>query len=141
MMKVLICFILNIFLLLPTFAQDHSDKHKRIEALKASFITQKLDLTPAESQKFWPVYNQYQKEISALYRQKRQNNLNNKNNPNAALNNELDFDAKILNVKKSYQKEFAKVLPAEKVLALSQAEREFREQLIKELRERRDEKN
>ena len=140
-MKILIIIILNIVLILPALAQENQDKHKKIEALKASFITQKLDLTPQESQNFWPVYNQYQKEISALYRMKRQNQLDKKNNPNATLNNDLDLDAKILSVKKSYQKEFAKVLPAEKVLALSQAEREFREQLIKELRERRDEKN
>jgi diadenosine tetraphosphate (Ap4A) HIT family hydrolase len=140
-MKILISIILNIFIVLPVLAQEHQDKHKRVEALKASFITQKLDLTPQESQNFWPIYNQYQKEISALYRMKRQNQFNKKNNPNATLNNDLDLDAKILGVKKSYQKEFAKVLPAEKVLALSQAEREFREQLIKELKERRDEKN
>jgi hypothetical protein len=140
-MKVLICFILNIFLMLPALAQQDHDKHNKIEALKASFITQKLDLTPGESQKFWPVYNQYQREISALYRQRRENRMANKGNPNAALNNDLNIEAKILDVKKSYQKEFAKVLPPQKVLALTEAEREFREQLIKELKERRQEKN
>lgn len=138
-MRVLICFILNIMLVLPALAQQEHDKHKRIEALKASFITQKLDLTPSESQKFWPVYNEYQKQLTSFYRQKRANRMENKDNPNAALNNDLNLDAKILSLRKSYQKEFAKVLPAEKVLALAEAEREFREQLIKELRERRQE--
>ena len=136
-MKILICLIFNTLFILPIFAQQDEDKHKRIEALKASFITQKLDLSPNESQHFWPLYNQYQKEIGALYRKKRQNQLDKKNNPNQVLNNDLNLDATILNVKKRYQKEFSKVLPPEKVLALAQAEREFREQLIKELKERR----
>ena len=36
---------------------------KKLQALKIAFITQKLQLTSAEAEKFWPVYNQYDNEI------------------------------------------------------------------------------
>ena len=41
------------------------NKRERIEALRVAFITQKLNLTPDESQKFWPVYNEYQDKLKS----------------------------------------------------------------------------
>jgi hypothetical protein len=43
------------------FAQ-HTDKDReRIQALKISFLTEKLDLTTKEAEAFWPIYNAYDK--------------------------------------------------------------------------------
>ncbi|GAL64001.1 Spy/CpxP family protein refolding chaperone [Algibacter lectus] len=53
-------YISTLFVLLFTvsvFAQ-HKDR-ERIQALKVSFITEKLDLTAKEAQAFWPIYNAY----------------------------------------------------------------------------------
>ncbi|MCL5129511.1 MULTISPECIES: Spy/CpxP family protein refolding chaperone [unclassified Algibacter] len=53
-------YISTLFILLFTvsvFAQ-HKDR-ERIQALKVSFITEKLDLTAKEAQAFWPIYNTY----------------------------------------------------------------------------------
>jgi Spy/CpxP family protein refolding chaperone len=48
------------FFTTPIFAQgppaDGGDKGEKIEALRIAFITQELQLTPQEAQKFWPVY-------------------------------------------------------------------------------------
>ena len=38
-------------------------QRERLESFRIQFITKKLDLTPAEAEKFWPVYNE-QKEAS-----------------------------------------------------------------------------
>ena len=35
----------------------------RLEALKIAYITNKLNLSPEEAQKFWPIYNQYSLEL------------------------------------------------------------------------------
>ncbi|HEY1024660.1 MAG TPA: hypothetical protein VGE26_05800 [Sphingobacteriaceae bacterium] len=141
-MKLIFKLVMILVLAFPAFAQsqERSKKHGEIEAIKAAFITKKLDLTADEAKEFWPVYNAYQKELSALFRQKRQNIRNADGNPSQRLSVDLDFDGQILNVKKNYRKEFEKILPPQKVLTLYQAEREFREQLIKELRERRHNK-
>lgn len=135
--------ILNIFLFvafaLTVSAQNNPEKVQRIEALKAAFITKKLDLKPEEAKNFWPVYNNYQDEMTTLVKQKRKNRTEGKDKPQEALNADVEYESKIVDVKKRYQKEFSKVLPAQKVLDLYNAEREFREELIRELRERHKE--
>ena len=44
---------------------DGDDKNtgSRLEAMKIAWLTKKLELSPEEAQKFWPIYNQYTKEI------------------------------------------------------------------------------
>jgi len=39
------------------------EQRERLESFRIQFISKKLDLTPAEAEKFWPVYNE-QKEAS-----------------------------------------------------------------------------
>ena len=36
---------------------------ERIRAYKTAYITQELDLSSSEAEKFWPVYNEYDKKI------------------------------------------------------------------------------
>ncbi len=96
---------------------------EKIKALKIAFITQKLQLTPDEAQKFWPIYDQYENEIKGLQ-------LDNKNGP--ALENE----EKLLNIRKKYLNSFEKVLGPQKTNKLFNAERDFREVLIRRLQNR-----
>ncbi len=119
----------------PSFQKQ--DRAKQIEALKIGFITRKLDLSPEESQRFWPVYNNYQKDLAEILKEKKLARIDSKDKPNEQLDDELNFDAKLLELRKRYRKEFASVIPAQKVVGLFQAEREFRETLIRELKNRR----
>ncbi len=96
---------------------------EKIKALKIAFITQKLQLTPDEAQKFWPIYDQYENEIKGLQ-------LDSKNGP--ALENE----EKLLNIRKKYLNSFEKVLGPQKTNKLFNAERDFREVLIRRLQNR-----
>jgi hypothetical protein len=61
--------------------------------------------------------------------------------PNDKINAELAFESKILDLKKRYKKLYSKVIPSQKILLLYQAEREFREHLIKQLNHRRKSAN
>lgn len=108
----------------------------RVEALKIEFLTQKLELSPDEAQKFWPVYNNYQKEMNLIFRERRQARMSQQDTGSPP--DELKFEAKLLDIKKRYKKEFLEVLPQQKVDKLYPAEREFRERLINQLRERRE---
>lgn len=55
---------------------DHSSvrqKHmNEIQSLKIAYMTEFLSLTPAESEKFWPIYNAYWAERRVLARKKRE---------------------------------------------------------------------
>ncbi len=136
-------YIILIFLMpftITAYAQPgqyKQDRAKQVEALKIGFITRKLELTPEESQRFWPVYNNYQRDLNLFLKDKRQARMNAMGKPEEQLDDELAFDARLLELRKKYRKEFSNVLPAQKVVGLFQAEREFRETLIKELKNRR----
>ena len=132
---IIMCLIMNIGLM----AQDRREHYERIEAIKVAFITKKLDLTTEEAQKFWPVYNNYQKELMDLMRKRREDRQKTDIAPNDKINADLAYESKMLDLKKKYKKLYLKAIPAEKVLLVYQAEREFREHLIKQLNHRRRE--
>ena len=103
-------------------AQDEQPSEKKqanIEALKVAFITKELELTPDEAQKFWPVYNQYSKELKATRIA----------NPDA-----LERDEKILNIRKSYKEQFTKILGPQRVNNLYNAEAKFNQLLFRAMR-------
>ena len=103
-------------------AQDEQasvKKQQDIEALKVAFISKELELTPDEAQKFWPVYNQYSKEIKATRL----------DNPDV-----LDRDEKILNLRKNYKEQFTKILGPQRVNNMYNAEGRFHQLLFKAMR-------
>ena len=136
-MRIIWTFIICLVIALPLSAQEKSQRSQQIESVKVAFITQKLSLNTTEAEKFWPVYNNYQQELRIVYKQRREAREKQKANSTDKMDNELDFETRLLNIRKKYKDEFSKVLPSDKVLAFFDAEREFREQMIKELKDRR----
>jgi hypothetical protein len=130
-----------LFSITATFAQQPNagKRVKEIEAIKIGYLTRRLALTPEESRGFWPVYNAFQKELLDINRQKKENRIAQNANPEKLVDNDFKFDTQILELKKKYRLEFAKVISAEKIKTLYIAEREFREELIKQLKSRREE--
>lgn len=131
-------FILSVYLLaaLPAAAQDKQAHFEKIEAAKVAFITKELNLTPKEAQQFFPVYNQYRKEIHTVFQRKRKEQRDNGERPRPR-RGELEYDAEVLRIKKQYQKDFSQVVGNDRASRFFEAEREFREQLFNELKERR----
>ena len=106
-------------------AQDNKEnRYEKIQSLKIAFITQKLELTADEAQKFWPVYNRYETEIRQVYK-------DNKSGGDA-----LDNEEKLLTVKKKYRVEFIKIIGAIKTNSLFNAEKEFRGVLMRHLKDK-----
>ena len=137
---------------LMTFAQapNRADKRKQIQAQKIAFITQKLDLTPAEAQRFWPVYNECeekQKEFRKSLDHKAKNVDGQRQKPNidamtdkeveALISKEIQKKENGLALHKECIERFKKVLPIKKVAKLHIAEKEFRKTLLKRMGERR----
>lgn len=139
-MRFLKTFIIaiSVFLSVATVskAQKNSGKTKQIEAIKFGYISGRLDLTAEESQNFWPLYKQYQAEWNQLNKQKKQSRIDNADDADKLVDNDLEFDENLLTLRKKYRVLFGKVLTAEKLKKLYQAERSFREELIKQLKNR-----
>jgi hypothetical protein len=105
---------------------NKQNRAEKVQALKIAFITQKLDFTSEEAQKFWPVYNRYESEIKQVM-------LTNKGGGDV-----IDNEEKVLNIKKSYRSEFIKVIGPPKTNTLFNAEREFRGVLMRHLKDKQN---
>ncbi len=114
---------------------DGNKWRERIRAAQVAFITSELDLTEAEAQSFWPVYNQVQKERREAFdvQQKAFKALC-KGIDGADVNKLLqDYTeaSKELNaLDEAALKRYKKALPIQKVAKLVLAEEKFRHQQI-----------
>ncbi len=119
------------------FAQQGKD---RVEALRVAFISKKLELTNAESEKFWPVYNEYNDKIKAIRKNLRQNyrakseNMSDKDAEDLYL---LDVQSRQAetDVHKLYSEKIRAIVGAKKFVKLRVAEEEFKRELVKTIKE------
>jgi len=112
--------------------------------MKVGFITEKLALTPEQSQGFWPVYNEFQEKQETLRREARpQRRLAqmNDNEIQAMLNKQLDAEAKLLELRRTYMVRLQDVITIRQVALLQQAERDFNKQVVERLLEMRRRRN
>ncbi len=132
-MKGILIFIsLFIGLSLTLHAQDrrvNTERFKKIEAAKVAYLTKELSITPVEAERFFPVYHQYQDHMRQLIRRKRENTDKRRD--------ELKLDEDVLAMKKKYQQSFTPILGEERSSRFFELERKFREELFKELQQRR----
>jgi hypothetical protein len=115
---------------------SRTSKGKKLEAARNRFISQQLSLTDDEARRFWPVYNQYQQELTAVRVLKRLNNSSASVNGTEQIDKEIAYDNQLVTIRKKYRDIFLKILPPEKVSELYKSEREFTDELIKQLSER-----
>jgi len=124
MKKYLLLFLLFFGSFSFAIAQNkNGQRSEKIQDLKIAFLTQKLQLTSSEAEKFWPVYNSYQNEIRQL-----------RGNRNDDV---LENEQRLLDIRKKYKPSFEKILGPQRVNDLYNAEREFRNVLIRRLKEQK----
>jgi hypothetical protein len=116
-----------------------------IESMKIAYLTKKLDLTPDEAKKFWPVFNQFSDELKNVRSNRRKTGREAKEDFDNLSDKELEkiVDGDIamrqqeLDVIKKYNSQFKQVLPMKKVAALYRAEDDFKRELLEKIKERR----
>jgi hypothetical protein len=125
-------------------AQDQEEMDK-LTAYKIAFFTKKLDFTPAEAEKFWPVYNDYTARKSKIQIDRLSMMRYVKQNEALISEQEITATADKLvqtyidesNLTISFTTEIRKILPPAKVIKLFQAESQYKQQLLQELNARR----
>ncbi len=148
-MKTKIFTLMIFFCTLQLSAQRQMDPKmiEMIKSKKVAFITEQIGLTSKEGEKFWPVYNQLEKERMVLNDKKR--DLEESAEDKAAKTEEayrkLTTEIVATHMKEAklieeYNAKFLSVLPAEKVLKLYRSERKFRSYLMQEMRKNDDDK-
>jgi hypothetical protein len=118
-----------------------NSKRDKIEELRVSFITQKVNLTSQESQQFWPLYNEFNDKLDNLKKTYRLNYIKNFNadiisdkEAEALLTAELILKQKELDLNKEYYEKYKKILPIKKIALIKMAENDFKKELIKNIK-------
>ena len=120
-----------------TQAQD------RIRALKVAFITDKLKLTPEESEKFWPVYNQYEaehKRIRQKYRSEQDLNTLSDQEVERAVLDRFEMEEELIKLKRDYFQRMKGFMAVRKIALLQRSEQEFNKELLRRIQEVRGKK-
>lgn len=132
----------TVLCILSASAQPRDSKRfAAIENEKIAYITKELNLTTAEAQRFFPIYNQYSKDVWAIRSQKKENTAPAPKgvksfSKSSEKRDVLSYDAKELDVKKEYRKKFSEVIGAARASQFFEVEQNFRELLYKELQRR-----
>ena len=124
-------------------ANYHQDRWEKYRSEKVAFLTSNLDLTPAEAEKFWPIYNQMDKERWKAQKMRRELEEKVRDAGDSMPDKKVieltrEFAASMQNegaLFSKYNEEFLKILPPQKVLNMYKAEREFRMYMIKKYRD------
>src|SRR3954465_914974 len=120
-------FLLILFLCIgSTYICNAQVKEKDdINTVKIAYITNQLNLTPEEAQKFWPIYNRYFSEVKKAQQ----------DSPHDI----VAFQEKLVNIRKKYKADFKGVLGTdERVNKVYTAEAKFISMLRNELKNRRN---
>ena len=112
------------------FAQENQSgddltKQEKIKALYVAYVTQQLQLSPEEAQKFWPVHTQFETDLKAV----------NKDLP------ELTKEQARLDIKKKYQDNFVKILGSNRCERFFKMNDEFKRKLRDRLQNQRNNPN
>ncbi|MBC7884317.1 MAG: hypothetical protein H7X99_02505 [Saprospiraceae bacterium] len=126
------------------FAQEKTrDRIKtKVKLEKVAFITEKLDLSETEAQKFWPVYNAYKNEIDQLRTSLELNPHRDMTDKEAEdmMYAMLDGKSKEIDIQKKYIEKMKTAISARKIAMLFKVERQFKEKIVSKLKDKKRER-
>lgn len=145
-----IAFLLFTAVSVAGFAQpgpDEMDEKRKdkIETLKRAYISEKLELTVAEAEKFWPVYNEFDAQKGANRKSIKQAEKKLKEGSRTEKDaiatidligqkrkEEVDLDSKFF-------KDCLPILGVDRVMKLAGMQKEFQQELMRRMKDKREE--
>ena len=132
--------ILLVFIPALLKAQDRRGRSEEIESYKIAYLTQKLDLSAEEAKVFWPIYNDWQKELHALRSDRSKNVISFRNideieslsdsEIHSLITNEINYKQRNLNIEKKYYNRLKSSLPLKVVGKYYRAQETFKKELL-----------
>jgi hypothetical protein len=132
--------LLVIFLLfIPNLqAQEKSD----VDTYKIAYITQQLDLSSAQAEKFWPIYNKHNKKYQDLKKNTWEPIKKDLKNIDKLTDNEAEqllkkyrqYRRTRLANREDYINELLSVISPKKVMQLKKAEYDFNKELLTQIK-------
>ncbi|UMY64796.1 MULTISPECIES: sensor of ECF-type sigma factor [unclassified Flavobacterium] len=130
-------------LLLASVMSYGQGKRDKIRSLKVAFITEALALTPAEAEKFWPLYNAFEDRQFDIRKQKLRNLRERFDaNPESLTDKEAlalltdmdETEEQLHETRKKFSQSLKGVLSPVKILKLRKAEDDFNRRLLRQYR-------
>lgn len=108
----------------PPMERMSKEQRAQLESFKIQFITKKLDLTPEEAEKFWPVYNEQRDASKKLMQEKK--------------DDEIEFQEAMLVIRKKFKKDLTPILKSEERVNLAlKVDRELLNKMRNEMMRRK----
>ncbi|WP_266202481.1 hypothetical protein [Pontibacter kalidii] len=125
-------------------AQDSrtQERQESVEAAKTAFLTDKMGLSSEQSQKFWPLYNEYEAKRRSLikgYRSGYRQDVDalSEQEAKSRIDHMFITKDKELELEKEYAGRYLKVISYKQLIKLYRGEREFTKMLLKRLDDKR----
>lgn len=135
-------FATLLLLFLPWMAFAQPASNPRVESLRIAFITERLELSPKESEAFWPAIRVHHRELESLRR--RIDDLLDEAKAGVTENRAEEIFTALQGLQQAelerrdlLLKDAACVIGFARALRLPAAEREFRMRMAEEIRDRR----
>ena len=119
-------------------------RKEKVEALKRSYYSEKLELTPAEAEKFWPIYNEFKKKEDSF----RKAGKGDKKKGEEPKFNEKEALAEIdrvaqqkkthIDMETQFLKDAMPVLGPDRTMKLGKLDHEFQRELLQHMKERKE---
>jgi hypothetical protein len=143
-MKAVFKIIFLSVMAISAFAQDEDlsqpqDQKVRdkIEAARIAYITDQLQLSPGEAEKFWPIYREFAEKRRGIRQQMREaRTANPTQTDQEAVDQQFKMKQQELDLEKDYSGRLLKVISAQKLRSLPQAERKFRQMILDQIQRR-----
>ena len=124
--------------------QKSERRDSRMEAKKIGYITEELDLSTEEAQKFWPVYNEFQEKMKSLKEETREKGRSEKDFSDAEaetfLNTIFEKEQKKLDLQKMYFKKMETAISKAKIAKLYTIENKFRDKVYRSIKKKMKER-
>lgn len=130
-------------------AQENTPEKRgeKVKQLKIAYFTEELKLTVAESEKFWPVYNEMEQKLKTSKKENKKIIDNISTNAETFTDEDFkknvskifDNDIAQTTIRKEYYTKIAAVIGYKKATKLLKLEKEFKQKLLKELKKRKGE--
>ncbi|MDE0560902.1 hypothetical protein OU792_12960 [Algoriphagus sp. NF] len=144
MKKFGIFLIVNLLIIISVQAQRRGIDRERLEAARIAFITTRLDLSPEQAEKFWPIFNEFNeqreeklKQIASLNPRSSTESIS-KEEAQRLIKQRFELQRELIEDEEAFVQKAAIVISYQQILQLNSINREFARSIYQRQRDNRN---
>lgn len=144
MKKFGIFLIVNLLIIISVQAQRRGIDRERLEAARIAFITTRLDLSPEQAEKFWPIFNEFNeqreeklKQIASLNPRSSTESIS-KEEAQRLIKQRFELQRELIEDEEVFVQKAATVISYQQILQLNSINREFARSIYQRQRDNRN---